>query len=107
MRTTAILGIAGSLSIAFGMPRAARGSEPAGRAKSRVVVSVSASTGGAPARGFRASSSTAGTAHVEAASAAAPVATAAFDKLLLLRFQPTWSTIAGHTHAGFSMSGRF
>ena len=100
MRTSAALSIAGSLMIALAMPRAARSSEPAKHPAARLVVMVSAKPVAVHAA---ASATTAGV--VEAVSTGA--FTPALPDQRLFRLLPTWGTIAGHTHAGFSLSGRF
>jgi len=117
MRTTTLLEMASVLTIALGAPRAARCSELDGHPPSRaaLVVSLSANGGSASARTFRGFSSPGlaapgGPAETtEAVSAAAHLVTAAanLDQRLPLRVRPTWGTIAGHAHAGFSLSGRF
>src|SRR4051794_22057646 len=99
MRTTAILGIAGTLTIALATPRVAHCSEAAARPARRLIVVVSAKPVAASI--VHASPS----ATVEAASVGAFTATLPDQRLF--RLLPAWGSIAGHAHAGFSFSGRF
>jgi len=100
MRTRTILAIAGTLTIALATPRAAHCTEPAPRPAARLIVVVSAKPVAASI--VRASSSAT---VADSVSAGAFTATLADQRLF--RLLPTWGTIAGHAHAGFSLSGRF
>jgi hypothetical protein len=100
MRTTAILGIAGTLTIALATPRVAHCSEAAARPARRLIVVVSAK----PVAASIVHASSSATA-VEAVSVGAFTATLPDQRLF--RLLPTWGSIAGHAHAGFSLSGRF
>lgn len=95
MRSKILLSCAVLLAIAVGAPRAGHCCRLGGRAGagSSLIVSVTAARAEARPSPFR-----------ELAKLETP---ARFDPRLLVPVLPTFATIAGRTHAGFAISGRF
>jgi hypothetical protein len=95
MRSTILVTCAVFLAIAVGAPRDAQCCRLGGRtgASASLIVTVAASRGDARPLTFR-----------ELSKLETP---APFDPRPPVHFFPTWETIAGHTRAGFAISGRF